>query len=85
MASNKHRGTVSLQQILDSVLSNYPENDVSEEGSSEEEFDYNGIVREDRQSTQFSGKNIAPTFAPDLTLLPCCYGHITSCYSNKPW
>ena len=85
MASNKHRGTVSLRQVLDSVLSNYPENDVSEEKSGEEEFDYNDIVREDGQSMQFSGTNIAPTFAPDLTLLPCSYGHITSCYRNKPW
>ena len=41
MASNKHNGTLSLQQVLDSILNNDAENDVSEEKSNEEEFDYN--------------------------------------------
>ena len=36
---------VLLQQVLDSVLSNDPKNDVSEEKSSEEELDYNDIVK----------------------------------------
>ena len=44
MASNEHKGIVSLQQVLDSILNNDPENEVSEEESSEEEFDYNDIV-----------------------------------------
>ena len=26
---------------------------------------------------QFSGTNISPIFAPDLAILPCCYGHIS--------
>ena len=36
---------VLLQQVLDSVLSNDPKNDVSEEKSSEEELDYHDIVK----------------------------------------
>ena len=36
---------VLLLQVLDSVLSNDPKNDVSEEKSSEEELDYNDIVK----------------------------------------
>ena len=85
MASNKHKGSLSLQQVLDSNLNDDPENDLSEEESSEEEFDYDDIVTEDGQSLQFSDINIAPTFAPDLTFLPCCYDHISCYYSNKPW
>ena len=37
MASNKHKGSLSLQQVLDSNLNDDPENDLSEEESSEEE------------------------------------------------
>ena len=36
MTSNKHKGTLSLQQVLDSVVNDNPENDVSEKESSEE-------------------------------------------------
>ena len=31
MTSNKDKGTLSLQQVLYSILKNEPENDVSEE------------------------------------------------------
>ena len=48
MVSNKHKGTLSLQPVLDPVLNNDSENDVSEEEWNEEEFDYNDIVTEDR-------------------------------------
>ena len=47
MASNKHKGILSLQQVLDSILNDGPENGVSKEESSEEEFGYNDIVTED--------------------------------------
>ena len=85
MALNKHKVTLSLQQVLDLILNDNPENDVSEEESREEEFDYNDIVTGDGQSMQISNINIAPNFAPDLTCLPCCYDHISCCYSNKLW
>ena len=38
MASNKHKVTLSLQQDLDSILNDDPENDVSKKESSEEEI-----------------------------------------------
>ena len=72
MASNKYIGRLSLQQVLDSILNDETENYVAEEESREEEFDYNDIVTEDKQSMQFSDINIAPTFAPGPTFLPCC-------------
>ena len=54
MASNKHKGALSLQQVLDSILNKHAENDVSEEESNEQEFDYNDMVKEDGQSVEFS-------------------------------
>lgn len=57
MLSNKYKGTISLQQVLDSILNNDPENDVSEE-SREEEFDYNDVVTKDEQSMQFSEQEV---------------------------
>ena len=54
MASNKHKGALSLQQVLDSILNKDAENDVSEEESNEQEFDYNDMVKEDGQSVEFS-------------------------------
>ena len=53
MLSNKYKGTISLQQVLDSILNNDPENYVSEEESQEEEFDYNNVVTKDGQSCSF--------------------------------
>ena len=44
MASKKHKSALSLEQVLDSIFNEDPENDVSEEESSEREFDYNDIV-----------------------------------------
>ena len=58
MLSNKYKGTISLQQVLDSILNNDPENDVSEEESREEEFDYNDAVTKDGQSMQFSEQEV---------------------------
>ena len=46
MTSSKHKCKLSLQQVLDSILNDDPENDVSGEESSEEEFDYNDVVTE---------------------------------------
>ena len=46
MTSSKHKCKFSLQQVLDSILNDDPENDVSGEESSEEEFDYNDVVTE---------------------------------------
>ena len=57
MLSNKYKGTISLQQVLDSILNNDPENDVSEE-SREEEFNYNDVVTKDEQSMQFSEQEV---------------------------
>lgn len=57
MLSNKYKGTISLQQVLDSILNNDPENDVSEE-SRDEEFDYNDVVTKDEQSMQFSEQEV---------------------------
>ena len=54
MASNKHKGALSLQQVLDSILNKDAENDVSEEESNEQEFDYNDMVKEGGQSVEFS-------------------------------
>ena len=69
MSSNKHKGTFSLQQVLDSILNNDTKNYVSVEKVSEEEFDYNNIVTENEQSMQFSNINIAPTKPQLFTLL----------------
>ena len=90
MASNKHNGTLSLQQVLDSILNNDAENDVSEEKSNEEEFDYNDMATEDGQSVEFPDINFGFTFSPDFTLLPCCYDRLSSSintikYSKSPY
>ena len=57
MLPNKYKSTISLQQVLDSILNNDPENDVSEE-SRDEEFDYNDVVTKDEQSMQFSEQEV---------------------------
>ena len=70
MVSKKHKSALSLEQILDSIFNEDPENDISEEESSEWEFDYNDKGTEGGQSLQFSEINIAPTFGSDVTSLP---------------
>ena len=70
MVSKKHKSALSLEQILDSIFNEDPENDVSEEESSEWEFDYNDKGTEGGQSLQFSEINIATTFGSDVTSLP---------------
>ena len=47
MASNKDKSTLSLQQVLCSALNNKPDNYVSEEELSEEDYDYNDLVTKD--------------------------------------
>ena len=49
-----NKGALSLQQVLDSILNKDAENDVSEEESNEQEFDYNDMVKEGGQSVEFS-------------------------------
>ena len=67
MASNKHKGSLSLQQVLDSNLNDDPENDFSEEESSEEEFDYDDIVTEDGQSLLQPLCQTSPFYLVDMT------------------
>ena len=76
---------VLLQQVLDSVLSNDPKNDVSEEKSSEEELDYNDIVKNRMGShAVFLHKYCSHlcTRPHHFTLL--LWPHIFF-YSNKSW
>lgn len=76
MLSNKYKGTISLQQVLDSILNNDPENDVSEE-SREEEFDYNDVVTKDGQSCSFLNRKFR-FYMQIITIgqISCCCSQI---------
>ena len=77
MLPNKYKSTISLQQVLDSILNNDPENYVSEEESQEEEFDYNDVVTKDGQSCSFLNRKFR-FYMQIITIgqISCCCSQI---------